>query len=80
MVYPQGAVPVLRCLLQPGEHILACSVVAASGVDGINVDLAPTVPQSAYDLLEREHGRVTEPNEPLDVEAVMRLRFAGQDE
>jgi len=80
MVYPQGAVPVLRCLLQPGEHILACSVVAASGVDGINVDLAPTVPRSAYDLLEREHGRVTEPNEPLDVEAVMRLRFAGQDE
>jgi hypothetical protein len=55
-------------------------VVAASGVDGIDVDLAPTVPRSAYDLLEREHGRVTEPNEPLDVEAVMRLRFAGQDE
>ena len=78
MIDPSTAVPVLRGELEPGEHVLTCTVWA--GPVGSTPDPAdlPSPPAAARALLERLRDRVTEPNDEMDVQAMFRLRFGGK--
>ena len=76
--YPSTAVPVLRGKLEPGEHVLTCTVWAGPAASAPDPADLPAPPAAARALLERHRDRVTEPNGEADVEALLRLRFGGK--
>ena len=79
MVAPSLAVPMQRSDLEPGEHVLVCTVWAGPAGHGPEPDRLPGPPDSARVLLERERDRDTEPINEMDAEAIARLRLGGKD-